>query len=182
VTPTDAQTANLLGALALVITDQISGSITAGPGRSLSDAAALSALHQFLEGATLDQLRNVLGLTPSGAVRLVDRLAAADLVIRGPGTDGRTRAVTLTVQGRREADRISASRAGYLAGMLSGLSEDESRTLHHLLGKVMANVVEAKDGGSWICRLCDLHACGRAEGNCPTARAATVKYRLGILP
>jgi rubrerythrin len=48
--------------------------------------------------------------------------------------------------------------------------------LQHLLSKMLAAVVATKDGGAWICRLCDLTACGRSDGNCPTARAAAVKY------
>ena len=66
--------ANLLGALALVITDQSAQAVAAAAGQSVSAAAALSALHHFLDRPTLDQLHKVLGLTPSGAVRLVDRL------------------------------------------------------------------------------------------------------------
>jgi DNA-binding MarR family transcriptional regulator len=74
--------ANLLGALALVITDQTSAAIAAAAGQSGSATAALSALHHFLDRPTLDRLRQVLGPTPSGAVRLVDRLADAGLVTR----------------------------------------------------------------------------------------------------
>jgi rubrerythrin len=36
--------------------------------------------------------------------------------------------------------------------------------------------VRNKDGGAWICRLCDLEACDRAAGRCPTANAAAAKY------
>ena len=174
------QTANLLGALALVITDQAADHVTAASGQAGTDAAALSALHQFLDHPTLDRMRNVLGLTPSGAVRVVDRLAAGGLAGRGPGTDGRSRSVTLTAEGGRTAGRISSTRLGYLADLLSTLSTEENATLHALLGKIMSQVVQGKDGGPWICRLCDLRACGRAAGHCPTANAAAVMY--GIAP
>ena len=59
---------------------------------------------------------------------------------------------------------------------LAGLSRTERDTLHGLLGKVLANVVQAKEGGAWICRLCDLDACGRAAGHCPAANAGLAKY------
>ena len=166
----------MLGALALVLTDQTARAAAEAGGQSLSAAAALSALYHFLDRPTVDKLRRVLGLTPSGAVRLVDRLAEADLVTRGPGADGRSRAVTLTPRGRRAAARISAARADLLAGALDGLSGDDRRALGNLLGRVMANVVAGKDGGAWICRLCDLRACGRADGHCPAANAARVRY------
>jgi DNA-binding MarR family transcriptional regulator len=168
--------ANLLGALALVITDQTEQTVTAAAGQSVSAAAALSALHHFLDRPTLDQLRKVLGLTPSGAVRLVDRLADAGLVTRGAGGDGRSRSVVLTEAGMRAAEQITAARAALLSGALDGLSPAERQTLHTLIGRVMANIVRSKDGGAWICRLCDINACGRATGGCPAANAAAAKY------
>lgn len=171
-----APEANVLGALSLVITDLTAEAVAAAGGQSVSAAAALSALDQFLDRPTLDQLRRVLGLTPSGAVRLVDRLAGAGLVERGPGSDGRTRSVVLTDAGRRAAERIAEARADLLTGFLDELSPTDRRDLHRLLGRVMATVVRAKDGGAWICRLCDLTACGRPAGHCPAATAAAAKY------
>lgn len=169
--------ANLLGALALSISDRTATAIAAAAGQSESAAAALSALHHFLDRPTLDQLRQVLGLTHSGAVRLIDRLSAAGLVTRGPGGDGRSRSVILTEDGRRAAERVSAARAAALTDLLRTLSPAERTTLHALMGQVMAAVVHDKDGGAWICRLCDLDACGRNAGRCPTANAAAAKYR-----
>jgi DNA-binding MarR family transcriptional regulator len=168
--------ANLLGALAQVITDQTAQAAAAAAGQSASAAAALSALHHFLDRPTLDQLRKVLGLTPSGTVRLVDRLAGAGLVSRGPGGDGRSRSVILTEEGQRAAERITAARAAVLSGALDGLSPADRQALHSLLSQTMAGVVAGKDGGAWICRLCDLGACGRASGKCPAANAAAAKY------
>jgi DNA-binding MarR family transcriptional regulator len=168
--------ANVLGALALVLTDQTARAAATAGGQSLSAAAALSALYHFLDRPTVDKLRRVLGLTPSGAVRLVDRLAEAGLVTRGPGADGRSRSVTLTPRGRRAAARIAGARAAVLDGALAGFSAPDRAALRDLLGRVMANVVAGKDGGAWICRLCDLRACGRADGYCPAANAAQARY------
>jgi len=168
--------ANLLGALALVITDQTAQVAVAAAGQSVSAAAALSALHHFLDRPTLDQLRQVLGLTPSGAVRLVDRLAAAGLVTRGPGGDGRSRSVILTEEGQRAAERITAARGAVLSGALDQLSRPDRQTLYTLMSQIMTGLVCGKDGGAWICRLCDLGACGRAAGRCPAANAAAAKY------
>ena len=166
--------ANLLGALALVVTDQTAQTVAAET--DCPAAAALSALHHFLDRPTLDQLRKVLGLTPSGAVRLVDRLADAGLVTRGTGGDGRSRSVLLTEAGKRAAQQITAARAALLRGVLDELTPAERDTLHSLMSRVMANVVSSKEGGAWICRLCDLDACGRPAGHCPAASAAAAKY------
>jgi len=170
------RTANLLGALALAITDRTTASVTGVAGNSTTAAAALSALDQFLERPTIDRLRQVLGLTPSGTVRLVDRLEEEGQVTRGPGADGRSRSVTLTRKGKRTAARIAAARTGVLAESLSGLSTADLSTLHGLLGRVMEAYVRANldqpGQQGWICRLCDLTACGRSAGHCPTANTA----------
>jgi DNA-binding MarR family transcriptional regulator len=174
--------ANLLGALALVISDQTGEAVADAAGQSVSAAAALSALDQFLNGPTLGQLHRVLGLTPSGAVRLVDRLADAGLVTRGSGGDGRSRSVALTQAGQQAARQIANARAALLSGALADLSPAERETLHALLSKVMATVVSSKQGGAWTCRLCDLGACGRASGHCPAADAAAARYGLAAAP
>lgn len=168
--------ANLLGALALVIADQSAQAAAAAAGQSVSAAAALSALHHFLDRPTLDELHKVLGLTPSGVVRLVDRLADAGLVMRGTGDDGRSRSVVLTDAGERAAQQVTAARAALLASVLDELSPAERQTLHALMSRIMASVVRGKEGGAWICRLCDLEACGRASGHCPAANAAAAKH------
>jgi len=64
--------ANVLGALALIVTDRTADAIAAAAGQPVTDAAALSALHHILDRPTVDRLAQVLGLTHSGAVRLVD--------------------------------------------------------------------------------------------------------------
>jgi DNA-binding MarR family transcriptional regulator len=176
---TPEREANLLGALTVALADLTEAATARAAGQSVSAAAALSALHHFLDRPSLDRLRQVLGLTPSGAVRLVDRLEEAGLVTRGAGPDGRTRAVALTAAGRAAARRVTSARARFLESALGDLTRAERDTLHRLLGKVAANVVEAKEGGAWICRLCDLDACGRPQGECAIANAAARKYGVG---
>jgi DNA-binding MarR family transcriptional regulator len=171
-----AAAGNVLGALSQVVVDQSLAAVAAATGQSPTAAAALSALAEFLDRPTVDQLRKVLGLTPSGAVRLVDRLADAGLVTRGPGSDGRSRSVTLTGRGRELAAEVTAARAKVLDEMLAGMTDQDRDTLHRLMSRVMANAVRVKDGGAWICRLCDLDACERALGHCPAAQAAQQKY------
>ena len=170
--------ANVLGALALVVSDELGRAVTEDVG-SVTDAAALSALAQFLDGGTVDRVHQVLGLTPSGAVRLVDRLEAAGLVTRAPGPDRRSRAIRLTAMGRDRAQVVGGARSAYLARLTAGLSPDEVTTLRDLMGRVMGNVVAAKDGGAWTCRLCDLTACRRARGRVPGHERRPGTVRLG---
>jgi DNA-binding MarR family transcriptional regulator len=174
--------ANILGALALIITDRTEAAIVTAAGHSASAAAALSALHQLLPQATVDTLRRVLGLTPSGAVRLVDRLAEAGHVTRGPGPDGRSRSVTLTAEGRRVARRVARARADVVSNALAGLSIVERETLTGLMERVLGALVAEKvtmapGAGGWTCRLCDAQACGRTDDRCPAASAARTALR-----
>jgi DNA-binding MarR family transcriptional regulator len=171
-----AHEANVLGALALVVADRTSDAVAAAAGQSLTAAAALSALHHFLDRPTIDLLRRVLGLTPSGAVRLVDRLADAGYVTRGPGTDGRSRTITLTAEGRRAAERVAQARAEVLTDTLAVLSPAERAALGALLGRLFTGLVRNKDATRWICRLCDTVACGRDQGHCPAANAAAAAF------
>jgi DNA-binding MarR family transcriptional regulator len=166
------RTGNLLGALALVIADTTSDAISEQSGRSPSDAAALSALDQFLHRPSVDLLRQVLGLTPSGTVRLVDRLEAAGLVRRGPGEDGRSTSVALTAAGRRAARRVAGARAGVLEASLQALSDTEREQLDGLLAKVLVGRMRGPGAVRWMCRLCDVGACGRDQGRCPVAAAS----------
>lgn len=167
--------ANVLGALALVIADRTSDAIAAAAGQSVTGAAALSAIHHFLDRPTIDMLRQVLGLTPSGTVRLVDRLAEAGYVVRGPGTDGRSRTVTLTAEGRRAAQRVARARAAVLGDTLAALSPADRASLATILGRLFTGLVRGPGATRWICRLCDTIACGRDQGQCPVANAATAK-------
>jgi DNA-binding MarR family transcriptional regulator len=168
-----ARQANLLGALALVVTDRCSAAIGTATGvQTETAAAALSALYHFLDRPSIDLLRQVLGLTPSGTVRLVDRLADAGYVTRGQGQDGRSRSISLTDAGRQAAERVTEVRASVLGEALSRLSSEERTILEDLIGRILAGFVRSPGATRWICRLCDTGACGRDDGMCPVANAA----------
>jgi DNA-binding MarR family transcriptional regulator len=171
------RTGNLFGALSLVIADRTGDAIAGAADRSESAAAALSALLHFLDRPSVDLLRRVLGLTSSGTVRLLDRLQDAGYVERGPGTDGRSTAVSLTPEGRRAAQRVAAARAEVLQGALATLTPAERRALELLTAKILTGLIREPGATRWICRLCDTHACGRHTGECPVGNAALERYR-----
>ncbi|MCU1428530.1 MAG: transcriptional regulator, MarR family [Actinomycetia bacterium] len=171
------RTANLLGALSLVVTDRVADEISGESGHSDSAATALSAMHSFLERPSIDRLRQVLGLTSSGAVRLVDRLEAAGLVRREVGADARSTAVALTPAGRRAAARVATSRAQVLGDALSTLSPAERRQFDSLISKVIVQFVRGPGAQRWMCRMCDTEACGQPAGTCPVTRAARAGAR-----
>ena len=115
-----AAAANVLGAVALAVPADPAGDSGRRTVR-FGCGGAVGAYH-VLDHPTVDQLCQVLGLTHSGGVRLVDRLAGAGLVERGPGADRRSRSVRLTAAGRRAAHRMSGQRIAYLTSLLARLS------------------------------------------------------------
>src|SRR5262245_14858596 len=173
--------ANALGALSLVIADRMSAAVEAIAELGPSAPAALAALHEFLDGGSVTQLSSVLGLTHSGTVRLVDRLAAEGLVERVGAQDGRAVSVVLTQRGRQTAAQILQTREKSLTSALSALSPDEIDNLAAALDTMLTTVTLARAEersartndrpAPWLCRLCDLAACGRSEGNCPVNNA-----------
>jgi DNA-binding MarR family transcriptional regulator len=170
------QTANLLGALSLVLADRMADAMGAAGGSPESAAAALSALLHFLDRPTVDRLRQVLGLTSSGTVRLVDRMTESGHVQRGPGSDGRSTTVTLTGTGLATAERVTAARAEVLEGALAGLTEADRDALRRILGTILAGLIRGPGATRWMCRLCDTGACRAAEGGCPVGNAARERY------
>jgi DNA-binding MarR family transcriptional regulator len=165
------RTANVVGALALILTDRMTDATTDAAGSSSSAATALSALHHFLDGPSIDRLRQVLGLTSSGTVRLVDQLEGAGYVTRRAGADGRSTSVALTAAGRRAARRVSDARAEVLDRALSVLSPAERTQLEAAVSKVLVGLIRGPGAQRWMCRLCDTGVCGHETHECPVTRA-----------
>jgi DNA-binding MarR family transcriptional regulator len=162
--------ANVVGALALKLHDRMSAAVAEAAGEPESGATTLSWLDNFVEQPRIGLLNRMLGLTPSGAVRMVDRLEADGHLHRGPGPDGRSTTVRLTARGRRTARRAAAARLAVLDDALSALSDDERATLDRLAGKVLVGLKRDPGATRFMCRLCDATACGHADGHCPVAQ------------
>jgi DNA-binding MarR family transcriptional regulator len=163
-----ARAANLLGAYALVTLDRLRTTA----GMELSSAAVVTALETFADGASIDALRRILGLSHSGGVRIVKRLEAQGLVVREPDPgDARAVRLHLSPAGHRMARRLMAAREEALAPLLTPLDERESAALERLLERLLAAVTGDRDDARRICRLCDPQVCGHPE-RCPVTRAA----------
>ena len=158
---THAHEVNALGALSLELARRIQEAGEAAGPYGASVPAALTALYGLTGGQSIDALRHVVGLTHSGAVRLVDRLAAAGLVERRVGADGRSVALQLTPEGRRTARRVLARREAAIETVLAPLTARERADLARLHERLLGSVTDRRR----VCRLCDVDACGR---DCPT--------------
>jgi DNA-binding MarR family transcriptional regulator len=168
--------ANLFGALALMVADQMADVTAAAAGRSDSAPAALAALQHFLDRPSVDLLRQVLGLTSSGTVRLLDRLAESGLVERGPGADARSTAVSLTPAGRITARQVCSARAEVLDRALAVLTPRERAEFTELAAKILVGLMRGPGAVRWMCRLCDTGICRGAPGGCPVGNAARERY------
>ncbi|MCV7436195.1 winged helix-turn-helix transcriptional regulator [Mycobacterium seoulense] len=140
------------------------------------------ALLDLARDASVQTLSALIGISHSGTVRLVDRLADADLVERRTGSDARTNSLRLTRRGRTVALRLRASRRAAIAAALEGLTDRQRRQLNEICQTVIANITRARlriraaggqPSGGALCRLCDPSACGRPDGQCPAAAVAS---------
>lgn len=169
---------NLLAVLAVGLTDAITGAVASESGLDPMAGTALLALLDFSPAGSIHRLAVGLGLTHSGAVRLVDRLSAAGLVRRRAGSDQRTIAIGLTAQGKSVAMRLRMARAARAEAALAGLSVRRRQELAKACELIVANLTRdrlderaagGRPTGGALCRMCDFAACGRPDGRCPTA-------------
>jgi len=160
------RTANMLGALALALADQMKQATEARLGQGGETPAALATLgHE--PGLSVDMLRRILGLTHSGGVRLVDRLAADGLVEKRHGQDGRTLALHLTKEGMALRSAVLLDRAKPIEAALQNLPALDLESLSRILEKLLYALCGSELQAYAICRLCDDLACE----NCPVERA-----------
>jgi DNA-binding MarR family transcriptional regulator len=170
---------NLLAALALNLGEETTAALEQASGLSGSAATALLALEEFLGDAHVGRLADVLGLTHSGAVRLVTQLQAAGMADRRTGADRRRVEVRLTALGQRRARQARRARDAVIQQATSGLTGADADALEELLDKLVSARVESRveqrragGPGAWWCRTCDFAACGRPEGRCPAQVSA----------
>lgn len=156
-----AHEVNAFGALALEVADRVQ---KAGNPHGASVSAALAALHGLAGGRSIDVLAKVVGLSHSGAVRLVDRLAQAGLAERRVGGDGREVALQLTPEGRRAARRVLARREAAIEQVLAPLTGQERAILTALHERLLGQLTLSQQERRRVCRLCDTDACDR---DCP---------------
>lgn len=163
----DQRTANLLGALALAVSDMVLEAARQEAGGT-SEAAAIVRIGMHA-GKSIDFLSRALQLSHSATVRLVDRLQTDGLVRRlrnFPGSDGDRRSVALhlTVQGEQRLRSILARRYQRLKPLLGMISDSERTQLAAIAMNLLAGI-SCQRHLPHICRLCDYEACKSA--GCP---------------
>ncbi len=160
---------NLLGALSLALTDRVAAALEATLGIGGNAGVALLSIGAR-PGESIDQLSQVLGLTHSATVRVVDRLEQPGWVRRdrgggGGGRDGRTAALTLTATGRSAFRRLIKARKTALSQVTGVLADRENKTLRRLLTKMLASLPDDRAEARHMCRMCEHSVCVGAR--CP---------------
>jgi DNA-binding MarR family transcriptional regulator len=97
---------------------------TADLGVTAGQASLLSAIGQR-PGITARELADRERISPPGISAHLDRLEAADLIVRTRGTDRRRVGLTLSPKGKRVLKRVRAKRTAWLAERLQGLEAEE---------------------------------------------------------
>lgn len=165
-----SRAANLLGALALAVSDEIREAAHQADGLATSEPAALVTLAHY-PGQSVGALARTLSLTHSGAVRLADRLVAAGLARRVNTGPGRTLALLLTESGQLAASRVLARRQAAVERLLDGLRPEEVAALERLAGRLLTGLTTDRASAYRLCRLCDEPLCAR-RSRCPVDQAA----------
>ena len=162
------RTSNLLGALALTLTDRMRADLKDASNLSVTEAAALNTIGHS-PGLSIKAVSQVLEMTHPGTVRIIDRLSAAGLVERLPGVDGRTVGLAQTQDGRRVWHRQLRVRQRSLDELIAGLDPRTrdlvTRVVEPLLAAMTTDAVEAER----ICRLCNESVC--PQDVCPVTCA-----------
>lgn len=86
----------------------------------------------------LRSLAESLGISPSAASQQVDKLVERELLARTPDpADRRRLQLNLTDLGRAATRALSRASHNYVQEILQGLSDDDLRTFHELLEKIL---------------------------------------------
>lgn len=116
-------------------------------------------------GATIRQISELVGLSHSGAVRVVDRLQTGRLVERREGEDRRNVALHVTEHGRVTATALLDQRTGAIQRRLEKLTVEEQHQLATLLARMLEGAATDRPQAWRLCRDCDHDRCERT--GCP---------------
>jgi len=152
---TDPYVTNLLGALATTMSTRIEQEIALLGGRSLSHESALVTISNH-PNDSINVLSKVLGLTHSGAVRLINTLENEKLVERSRSDDdGRSVVLRVTAEGRKRADAVLRARRQVTNKVLETLTAEQQQALNSMLETALGGLTADQESARRICRLCD---------------------------
>jgi len=152
--------ANILGAFTMALNDKMNRAVSTAVGLNSSACYAVVTIGTE-PGSTIEELRRMLDLEHSSAVRTIAKLEAKGIVTksRRSSDDRRIVRITLTRSGEDIFCRILDARQGVLTKVTSKMTDEERNLLNGLIRKGMPDVVKPGDDQHYVCRLCDMEAC-----------------------
>lgn len=157
---------NILGAICLAMVDKMERAFADQAGLSPSSAAALIQIGTN-PGITTETLRQIIALSHSATVRLVDQLVFSGLVVRGESleTDRRAKRLELTEEGEARFRQCLTARRAVTDRAVAVLGKDELSQLGALAEKILPAVVDLGADQNIVCRICDQQVCEHSR--CP---------------
>jgi MarR family transcriptional regulator, negative regulator of the multidrug operon emrRAB len=162
--------ANLLAAAGQLVADAVRARLEDELTHTASAPAALMTIAHH-PGLSIERLSDALGLTQSGGVRLIDRLAA-DGLVRREKLGARSVRLHLSTRGTRAVQRIEHARIDAAAELLAPLSPAQLGQLEAMLARILAARTHGEEDLRRICRLCSFEACVSGGRSCPVSDAA----------
>ena len=154
---------NQLAAFALAINDETDSALSEQFGRTPSEIETL-ILVRHCETFTVGWLAEVLALTHSAAVRIVDRLQRDELINRVQQSNRRFVGLILTSKGIELADKILRARQETLESLACDVSDSSLEKALPLIKRILSKHSDHETVSYRRCRLCDEISCGT---NCP---------------
>ena len=152
-------TANILGALAVLIQDRVEGAWQSSLDLSPMAAAALVQIENE-PGCSIELVAGRIGLTHSATVRVIDKLAERGLVEKDRARkDARAQSLTLSKAGKRLAQQLHEARNRVTDDLLAGLAPAQRAALEQAISAILHRCVEPGREADVTCRVCDDRRC-----------------------
>ncbi|HTP38829.1 MAG TPA: MarR family transcriptional regulator [Steroidobacteraceae bacterium] len=162
---------NLLGAFVTAVNDQMQRHAEQAIGMGGALPAALVTIgHNY--GESVEFLSEILQMSHSGCVRLVDKLHEQQLIERRPGKDKRSLSLYLTAAGRERKRQVLQARREALTAVIGALDPAQQQQFVGLLEVMLQSITRCKRDADIICRLCEEQVC--AQSHCPVTIGSVV--------
>ena len=163
-------TANLLGAMGLLVAGTVRAAVVDAVGAGGALGEALIAIKDQ-PGRTADWLAEVLHISQPGAAHLVRRLVEQGWVERANA--GRRRPLRLTRTGQAAAAAALDARRTVLERLVERLSEQQRGQLVAIAGALLEPEARSAELLAELCRLCDRARCPDCPVHAGWERAVT---------
>jgi DNA-binding MarR family transcriptional regulator len=154
-----AHTANILGALSLLVQDRVEGAWRSALDLSPMAAAALVTIDVY-PGSSIERVAGCIGLTHSATVRVIDKLAERGLVEKDRARqDARAQSLKLSKAGKRTLQQLHTTRNQVTDDLLTGLDPVQRAALESAIRSILHRCVEPGREADVTCRVCDDRRC-----------------------